>query len=99
MPKPTVSETLDASIIMQRLIENYLAKHESELPDGVVTILNRHHAKLIKADERLLQPKPPRTRKPKAEVTGDMTTAKVTVHFEPDGAYKNPNARTGKDKR
>lgn len=85
MTKPTASDKLEASQIVQRLIDSYEGKHGNEISEGVAIELRRIYARLIKADERLLQPKPKRTRKPKAATA--------------DTGYTNPIPRAGRQGR
>jgi hypothetical protein len=113
MSKPTISDQLDASNIVQNLIDNYEAQHRNEIPEGVQIALNRIYHRLTKDDERLLQPKPRKPRKPKTENVGDNrpvtstpTTDKYIVTRDPyakatftPGDSVNPIQRTGKNNR
>lgn len=100
--KPTPSETLEASQIVQRLIDDYQAKHGNEISGGVNAALTRIYQQRIKADERLLQPQPKRPRKPKAEYYGRMDNPQtLTVVDTPTGLQITADSKlkTGRNGR
>lgn len=92
--KPTISDQLDASNIVQNLIDNWEAQHRNEISEGMQIALNRIYKRLIKDDERLLQPKPKQPRKPKTEPVASEPKAEYAPTV-----YVNPKERTGRSGR
>lgn len=110
MPKPTTQNKIDALTITSAMIERYLVSSSMYESDGTIAEIKRIQKQLETRKQRLLQPKPKRTRQPKVIHVGSDTTT-VTVRLKPNSStpttddftvtrepYTNSMPRTGRRK-